>query len=156
MDTNQPDWELIANLGDADPIEYGGVFVYRDRTGVYTEECEILEPNNAGRTWEDPQSWTVYRFSLDRCTYRKPILSDNPYHPEIPAWFADDMGNVANANGRSKLTMLQRLCSKNPLARASGYEMIGRYHGWENLDQDPITITDRSEIEERYREVPAE
>ena len=40
--TNQPDWECIGQLGDADPIEHGGYWILRDKTGVYPEEGEFL------------------------------------------------------------------------------------------------------------------
>ena len=32
---SQPKWEYVANLGDTSPLEYGGLFLYRDTTGVY-------------------------------------------------------------------------------------------------------------------------
>lgn len=34
METRQPLWTRIANLGDVNPIEYGGFFVYVDRRGL--------------------------------------------------------------------------------------------------------------------------
>jgi hypothetical protein len=151
MDTIQPDWELIANLGDADPIEHGGVFVYRDRTGVYTEECEILEPDESGRA-----RWTVYRFALDRCTLVDGVLSDNAYHPECGAWFDDDLAAVAGTFGVTLGSIQADFCSADPIRRAHAYRTVGKHHGWENLDEYPITIADRSEIEERYREAPTE
>lgn len=42
METKQPRWKLVAQLGDVHPIDYGGYFVYRDTTGVYEEEAEVL------------------------------------------------------------------------------------------------------------------
>lgn len=41
---SQPVWEYITNLGDASPVDHGGAFVYRDKTGVYGVELEHLEP----------------------------------------------------------------------------------------------------------------
>ena len=39
---SQPVWSCIANLGDVNPIDYGGYFVYIDTTGVYPPEAELL------------------------------------------------------------------------------------------------------------------
>lgn len=47
MSTPQPVWKFIANLGDANPIDHGGYFVYIDETGVYAPEAELLvEPSD--------------------------------------------------------------------------------------------------------------
>ena len=42
METKQPKWKLIAQLGDVNPIDYGGYFIYEDETGVYPPEGEKL------------------------------------------------------------------------------------------------------------------
>ena len=45
---DQPKWKLLANLGDANPIDYCGYFVYRDETGVYRDEAEkLISPDEA-------------------------------------------------------------------------------------------------------------
>jgi hypothetical protein len=149
---SQPDWELIAELGDADPITYGGYFVYRDRTGVYREEAELLEVD-ATDEYEEPTAWTVHRFGIDRCTDIGGVLSDNEYHPDYPAWFADDIDAVASCMGYEPAGLRADLCSADPIARARGYQAIGEYNGFDNLDHDPITFTDRAELEARYQTV---
>ena len=54
---SQPQWKLVAQLGDVHPIDYGGCFVYVDETGVYDPEMEILDsPDN------DNGTWTIHRF----------------------------------------------------------------------------------------------
>lgn len=54
--TNQPVWKLLANLGDVNPVDHGGLFVYQDLTGVYPEECEKLvspaDPIERARAYE--------------------------------------------------------------------------------------------------------
>jgi len=42
-DTTQPQWKLIANLGDVDYINHGGFLVYEDTTGQYAPEVEVVE-----------------------------------------------------------------------------------------------------------------
>ena len=144
-----PEWKLVAQLGDADPISYGGYFIYEDATGVYAPEGEILiSPDDD----DAPEGWQVYRFSLDRCTFIDGVLSDNPHHPGHAAWFADDINSVASSIGKDIDNMVADLCSEDTVRRAWARRAIGDYHGLENLDSDPITFHDRHEIEERYTE----
>ena len=162
MGTNQPVWKLIANLGDRNPIDYGGYFVYRDTTGVYTEEAEMLiAPDND----DGAGTWQVYRFILDKCTWRKSTgtLSDNKFHPEMCAWFAQResarktrpqdtsyLSGVASSIGTSLSELRALFCSDNPLDRAHAYRAIGDYHGYANLDSYPVRLTSRTEVEARY------
>jgi hypothetical protein len=82
---NQPRWKFVANLGDVNPLDYGGLFVYVDETGIYPPEMERVEPDS-----EDDENctYTVHRVSLDRCTHINGILSNNKFHPDKSAWFA--------------------------------------------------------------------
>lgn len=142
--TTQPNWKLLANLGDVNPIDYGGYFVYEDTTGVYPPEAELLYAPE-----RDSGKWKAWRFALDRCTFIDGILSDNQFHPEHPAWFADDIQAVADFCGQTPEIMIADLCSENPIERARAYQAIGDYHGYDNLDDYPLTLT-RAEAEQRY------
>lgn len=156
--TRQPSWTCIANMGDVHPIDHGGLFVYRDKTGVYTEEAELLEVPN-----DESGVYTVYRFSLDKCTYIDGILSDNKFHPEHPAWFAHPeaarkerpqdttyLSNIITYCGGEVEDMVEAFCSDDPLRRADAYRAVGVYHGFDNLDMYPLTLS-RSEVKKRYR-----
>lgn len=110
---SQPDWKFFDNLGDASPIDHGGLFVFTDATGVYAPEVEVLESvggddedefNDDGElVKEGNEKWEVHRFILEPCTYGRVvngefqpldhyeddgILSDNKFHPGHAAWFA--------------------------------------------------------------------
>lgn len=104
---NQPSWEYTANLGDADPIGCGGLFVYIDKTGAYPPEIEVIDVReNEGydsdydqdyeehKKYDEDKSeelhWTIYRVVLDRCTYdaETECLSDNKFHPQHSVWFS--------------------------------------------------------------------
>lgn len=160
---SQPVWRLIANLGDEHPIDHGGYFVYRDETEVYPEEAELLEVIDGDD--EEETTWVVRRFILDRCTLVNGILSDNTYHPEHPAWFAQPESkrarrpqdttyllNVANSMDTNVEALEAALCSEDPLRRAHAYRLIGEFHGWDNFDSYPLEFTDRAEVEARYGE----
>lgn len=147
--SDQPRWRLLANLGDVNPIDHGGIFVYVDETGHYPPEAERLESPDSD---DSGGPWTVYRFPLDRCTFEGGILSDNAFHPEIEAWFADSIDAIASYIGSDPETLRAELCSPDPIELANGYRAVGEFYGFLNLDQYPITFTRRAEIEARYRE----
>ena len=153
----------MTNLGDASPLEHGGYFVYEDETGVYAPEAELLLEPSDDFDIDDPKArWTVYRFSLDRCTYENGVLSENKFHPDFAAWFAKleseraerpqdttYLKNVADCNGMEVEEMIRLFISDSPVERAHGYRAVGEYHGFDNLDSYPNTYT-KAEIEARY------
>jgi hypothetical protein len=157
--TAQPNWEFITNLGDASPIEHGGYFVYRDTTGVYGFEAELLqEPENGGK-----KRWTVYRICLDQykmveqddMMYMVPIGYDetwrHPIHQYAP-WFKSGLHSVADTHGTTYQELIEAFCSDDGQKRAWAYRCVAEFHGWENFDSDPLTLK-RSEVEERYKEI---
>ena len=162
---SQPDWKLIANLGDVNPIDYGGYFVYEDTTDVYPPEAELLvSPDDD----DSGEGWTVYRFCLDRCTLTPDangelILSDNSFHPDYPAWFAEPesrrrerpqdtcyLSNVAELMGQTLEQLQADFCADDPRVRAQAYLSVGSYHGFENFDSYPLTFKKRADVEARY------
>jgi hypothetical protein len=170
---SQPKWELIGQLGDKDPISYGGYFIFRDTTGVYAEEAEYLivpddddeEDDEEEEVVEEGEGkYIVYRFILERCTFINGILSDNKFHPEHPAWFAKPekerasrpqdttyLKNIADCMDFKPGELQKLFCSPNPLERAQAYRAVGEYHGFENLDGYPLHLT-RAEVKKRYKD----
>ncbi len=164
---SQPIWKRIANLGDVNPLDYGGFFVLVDETGVYPPEVEVLDvdDNAFDHNNEDKGKWTVYRFILEPCTFINGILSDNKFHPDHPAWFATPENE--RAEGRNSTTwlknliefcgndddgeeLIRRFCSDDPLERADAWRVVGDYHGYHELDHYPLEFTSRIEVEKRY------
>lgn len=141
---NQPKWKLVAQLGDRDFTDYGGYFIYEDTTGVYPSEAEkLFAPHN------DASKWEVRRFILRPCTFQNGILSDNKFHPDHPAWFADKIGACANYVGIPLAELIDMLVNGNTVNRALGWQAIGDYFGYENLDSYPLYFS-RAEVEKRY------
>jgi hypothetical protein len=160
---SQPKWKYVGNLGDKDPIEYGGLFVFVDETGVYAPEMERLEMDDDSEMDEDKQRFTVHRVCLDRCTWIDGVLSENKFHPEHTAWWATPeserkerpqdstyLKNVADCCGTSSEDLIQMFCSDDPIERAQAYRDVLDYHGWENGDSYPLTGLTRTEAEKRY------
>jgi hypothetical protein len=149
----QPVWEFVANLGDVNPLEYGGYFVYRDATGVYPEEGEyIIAPEG------DSEEWIVYRFTLDRCKQIDSFLVPFAWDPSWPhpladyqEWYVGELADVANVTGEDPDELRAHLCSEDPCKRARAYESMGLYFGFHEFDEYPFHLT-REEIEARHPE----
>ena len=157
---SQPDWECIAQLGDKNPIDHGGYWILRDTTGVYSEEAELLVVPE-----DEDGEYTIYRFTLERCTFINGVLSDNRFHPDKPAWWAKPeeerkarpqdttyLRNLADFVGMEVEELADHLCSADALKRAVAYRAVGDYHGFENLDSYLLTMT-RQEVKARYKEI---
>jgi hypothetical protein len=117
---------LIDNLGDADPISYGGYFIYDDGS------AELLDvPEN-----EDGE-YIVYRFDIS------PIDPDGE-------WFGKDLKSVASYIGaNTEEELRQAFQSEDPKERAWAYRAVGEYYGFANFDWYPLTLT-KKEAEARY------
>jgi len=161
---SQPKWEYLANLGDVDFIEHGGVLVYQDTTGVYQPEMEIVIPPEE---WEKKREWTVHRVMLEKCYLTDGILSDNKFHLNHPVWWwhkdaehkqrhgYDQYHNFCSIAEGINITpeaFEQMFCSDDVVERARGYRELGEYHGWANFDDYPITFSGR-DIRRRYQDL---
>jgi hypothetical protein len=155
--TNQPVWKYVANLGDASPIEHGGLFLYEDETGVYPAELEKLdEPCDDDRL----ERWTVRRVCLDKLKLHRVenmlYLVPGAYEPSWPhpvhsyvEWFAKDLASVAETMGTTRAELEEAFCSDDIKARAWAYQCVYDYHGWDNGDSYPQTLT-KKEARKRY------
>jgi hypothetical protein len=158
---SQPKWEFIANLGDANPIEYGGYFLYKDSTGAYDFEAELLEePEDAD---SKKAKWTVRRVCLDRCKLQRSedgeriYLVSYAYDPatyphalsQYAEWFAKDLDGVASTIGSTREELEHALCAEDGGERAWAYRAIADTYGWDNFDSYPLFLT-KEEVEARY------
>lgn len=146
--TKQPKWKLVAQLGDVNWIDEGGLFVYEDATGVYPPEIEMLRSAVAddGVTGR----WISYRAVLEPCTLQNGVLSDNRFHPDKPAWFADRLAGVASYIGQPLDELVLWFLSPEVVLRARAWESIGDYFGWENLDSQPWRSQNREKVLARF------
>jgi len=149
---------MIANLGDVNPYEYGGYFVFIDETGEYPPEAELLVPPDE----YDGKKYIVYRFVLEPCTYENGILSDNPFHKDHPAWFATPeseraerpqdttyLRSICECMDIDEDKLIRLFCSDDPIERAEAWRCVGGYHGYHELDSYPLQLT-RREVFGRY------
>jgi hypothetical protein len=141
--TNQPKWECVAQLGDVDPVEYGGYWILRDTTGVYPEEAEVLPETSEKKR-------QIFRFILEKCTYQNGILSDNKFHPEHEVWFAKYLEQIAESTDYPVEQLIQDFCDDDCLKRAMAYRAVYDYHGLHEFDWSPIQLS-KSECRKRYK-----
>lgn len=153
--TKQPVWQLIANLGDNSPLDYGGYFVYKDETGVYPEEAEFLVVDNED---DEDSTYTIYRILLDPFKMVNGYLVPYDWEPSwrqplenYDEWFHENLKSVADYVGSTKEDLEKALSSRDPLDRAQAYRALAEYHGWDEFDSDPLGLT-RQEVEARYSE----
>ena len=140
--TKQPVYRLAANIGDVNPLENLRL-VYVDITGVYPPVLVYGEEYD-GR-------WEIARIECDRCTMRNndpATISDNPYHTDKPAWFADRIREVSSFCDNRDLAA--DLCGMDPVERARAYESLVSYFGIMEFDSSPETMT-AGDVKRRYR-----
>jgi hypothetical protein len=137
---NQPQWRLIAALGDADPLTHGGHWVFADETGVYPPEAERY----------DPETGLAHRYCLEPHTLTEGVLSDNRFHPECATWYADRLAGVASWAGTTVTELRQQFCSPDPVQRAHAYAALAEFFGLREFDSYPLTLTPK-EAAIRYK-----
>jgi len=159
--TQQPVWKMVGQVGDINPIDHSGGFIYIDETGVYPPEVEYIH----APTEYNGEPWVIYRFILEPCTYINGVLSDNKFHPDKPAWFAKTeeerkerpqdttyLKNVCDFVGMAEPEMIDLFTSDDPQERAAAWMAVGDYHGFENLDEYPLVFTNEDQVRVRYAE----
>ena len=154
METKQPIWRYLQNIGDCTPLEYGGAFVFEDTTGVYAPELEILEEPQVewyGEPEDDPRTWTVYCLTIEPHTFEDGVLSDNPFHKGLAVWYADKLQAVASSADAGYLDFVSALVSGPIVACAQAYLDLVSYFGAHEFDSYPLTLT-REEVFARYAE----
>lgn len=141
MSTNQPVWKVVGNVGDINPIEYGGGIVFEDTTGVYEPEMHCFNNNEEHEGTDKEVELSVVL--LEKCYFNRitNTLSDNKYHKDHAAWFAKDISKIVECYGIESKQLIEWLCSDDTMERAMGYETLVNYYGKYEFDQDPTEIS---------------
>lgn len=159
MTTRQPIWKFVANLGDVNAIDHGGLFLYEDESGVYPPELEKLERLSD----EDNSRFEIHRVVLDRCRWVRGEDDERHYlvafnydaatwtHPlpQYEEWFAADLASVADSMSTTERELRAAFCSDDSKTRAWAYQCIYDHWGWANGDSYPLTLT-LDEVTARY------
>jgi hypothetical protein len=136
----QPSFHCVANLGDANPFEYGGRFLMIDRRGLYAPELWIFEST------EDDTKMMQYRVVLDHCfQYNNDgivQLGTNIHHPHIAEWFGANASIKAMADyvGMNHEELIIKFCG-NAHDRACAYGVAIDYYGLDEFDHYPYAFS---------------
>lgn len=135
MTTLQPVWVLRAELGDVN-FEHGSCRLFIDRTGVYCPELEYITPKGD----DDADGFEVTRVLIEPCENES-------------EWFFSMLNSVANYCGVDRIDLANCLLvrevsgvqawpeSEDVVRRARAYQDLVSYHGMENFDSYPTTLT---------------
>lgn len=126
--------QILGNLGDANPLDYGGYIVYR-----------VYDPKNdthwiTGEYWDEPidDTYQIYQWNIEKDVIR-----------ELD--WVDDWEKIATSVGMPVEVLMTMARSEDILKRAQVYEEVGRFYGLENLDSYPNRLN-RKEMEKRWPE----
>lgn len=122
---------LIHHFGDSWPFRYGAYFLHRN-TSDKSYQCTYLG------ALLDSEDYLIYRFTPKKCTFTDGVLSDDPTRPDQPAWFADSLPKVAYGIDESAEQLSEYLTGDDIIKRSLAYFHIGRYNGFQNLDEHPV------------------
>lgn len=112
---SQPKWVELASADDWR--------ILVDETGVYPPEAEIRTESQ------------IFRMQMVR--YRLHTEDEGEcYLVPIP-WFYSDLARIADWEGTDLESLLEWLCSDDPIELFRAYHAIGSYCGWLNFDETP-------------------
>lgn len=150
---------IIANLGDANFIQYGGRLVFSDDSDTQRDPwMEVIE--EPPEDDEEEEIWTIYRFDLERFQIVEDgnhlyLVSKNwdkswPHAlSSYDEWFHRDLKSVAESMSIKLQELRSGFCSEDPLKRAMAWCTIGDYYGFHELDSYPLKLS-KQEILKRY------
>jgi len=65
-------------------------------------------------------------------------------------WYDDDLFHVADFTGSTVSDLVDRVCSEDPMERASFYYDLASYHGWANVGHGDTESWRRMELKKVY------
>ena len=122
----QQEPRIVGHIGDVNWPAYDGGPIYRHPDGSYSLEYVVVD--------EERPRWYVYGTDLDK--------------EPIPDWV--DVREVAESSDMSPSVLRKDWNSRDVRRRAWARQTVANYHGWENLDSYPLSLT-RREVQARYR-----
>jgi hypothetical protein len=130
---------VVGELGDVNPVEYGGGFVLACTGGGRSEQTHEIEIAPYGQEEEGEDGpLTVFRVDI----------------PEGDVWEDQSWAkprDIARSMGMSERELRALgAAGATPLQKASAIEALAGYHGWHELDQYPLKFSP-AELRRRWR-----
>lgn len=125
---------VVGSIGDVNPIEYGGGFVFKGEHGYYVE----YTPGEDGSEGTKLEVYGAF------------VPADVLTEYDWVDWKA-----VASSSGETLKELRAAATGKKALGRVYAMEMIAGHYGWNTLDDSPLTMTPR-ELGVRWRKALAQ
>lgn len=151
-----PDQERTAlgTIGDVNPLQYDGGFVFQDSDGRVTLEYAMAPPDD--HPWFRRNGYKAYDLPLRTAPYTVYRVDVSEDVKKDLSWLKskDWAAIAAHGNGEDTKTEGENLAcflSKRaePLQRAMIYWDVANHFGWNNLDDYPLWLTGE-ELAERW------
>ena len=140
MINRQPSFHCVANYGDANPFDYGGIFLRVDRRGFSVPRLLFFNE----WTKEDPRM-TLHAVELEYCfeydNNGNIQLGTNYRHRYLAEWFGkpDALKSIASCNGITVEGLRLKLCGDLD-DRVEGYMAVVGCHGAQSFDDSPYVF----------------
>lgn len=152
--------KFICNLGDVNPLWYGGEFIYREDERDSIEILELSQRDEKGK-----RTYIIYTFDIDKLY--KLVIDNVPYlllydykkeedfekksneFKKLAEWFSDKIEDVCYLLGANKEEFYHNICSEDVRLRANSYMMLVKYFGAYTFDNYPVILS-IEQIKERY------
>lgn len=152
----QREWEVIGQVGDENPVLYGGGIILR-HSDVRDPELELYQPDiydvyrdEDGKIVRDEDGEKefpvhIYRFPIKRFVMHEGQLvgeREPEYAAQVPGrgvhpeWWADKLPEIFDEEALPNV--IEALCSDDAVARAAVYVEICNYYGESNFDDYPL------------------
>jgi hypothetical protein len=132
-----------------------------DETGHHDPEVEVAQEISDA---PDEERFQLFRVPLERFKVVIETEGDTRFHYLVPIayetswphpassyvpWFNKHLGEIADSAGTDRETLIEQLCSPDPVQLFRAYADIGGHFGWREFDSYPIRLS-KSELNERW------
>ena len=145
MINRQPSFHCVANYGDANPFDYGGIFLRVDLRGFSVPRLLFFNE----WTKEDPRM-TLHEVELNYCfeydNGGRIQVGVNHYHRYSAEWFGkpDALKSIASCSGITVEELRLKLCGDLD-DRVEGYMAVVGCYGAQSFDDNPHVFKDKRE-----------
>lgn len=106
---------------------------------VFVYDSQLPDDEHPEFGYGHRYSWPIDPHEYHIISHYPPIVGDNKYHPNMPAWF--DVDDVCRHISADPVEWMQALCSGDAVKVATCLYDVATYYGADNLDGYPTKLT---------------
>ena len=145
MINRQPSFHCVANYGDANPFDYGGIFLRVDLRGFSVPRLLFFNE------WtKEHRRMTLHAVKLEYCfeydNNGRIQIGTNHQHRYLAEWFGkpDTLKSIASCNETTVEELRLKLCGDLD-DRVEGYMAVVGCYGAQSFDDNPHVFEDKKE-----------